>query len=80
MPAQDGQAGQFLATDGAQTLSWQDPVDSVYPPFPTGDYALDEAYPGEVVLVDAFGVSLQENFSCMNPEGVMLYEDLGVLT
>ena len=80
LPAQDGQAGQFLATDGAQTLSWQDPVDSVYPPFPTGDYALDEAYPGEVVLVDAFGVSLQESFSCMNPEGVMLYEDLGVLT
>jgi len=50
-----------------------------YPPFPVGDYAEDEAYPGEVV-VDAFGVSLQENFNCMNPEGVMLYEDLGVLT
>ena len=83
LPEADGSSGQVLSTNGEKKLSWSDPGatgNTGYPPFPDGDYAENESYPGEVVLVDAFGVSLQENFNCMNPEGVMLNEDLGVLT
>ena len=79
LPETDGKFGQFLSTDGEKKLSWSDPANSGYPPFPDGDYAEGEMYPGEVVLVDAFGVSLSEHYNCMDPEGVMLDIDLGHL-
>ena len=80
LPAEDGIAGQFLQTDGANKLSWKDVGDLSYPPFPIGDYGLGEAYPTPLSLVDAFGVPLSATFDCMDPPGAMVETDLGVLT
>jgi hypothetical protein len=80
LPATDGLTGQFLSTDGAKKLSWRDPGDPAVAAFPTGDYGLDEPYPAPLSLVDAFGVSLADTYSCMDPSGRIIEVDLGVLT
>ena len=80
LPLEDGVNGQALVTDGSNNLRWALPGSTGYASFPGGDYSVGEAYPGQVVLVDAFGVSLQANFDCMGPSGLLQYEDLGVLT
>jgi hypothetical protein len=80
LPATDGLSGQFLSTDGAKKLSWGYPGDPEAAAFPTGDYGLDEPYPEPLSLVDAFGVSLADTYSCMDPSGRIIEVDLGVLT
>lgn len=80
LPAEDGIDGQFLSTDGAKKLTWRSPGDPAVAAFPTGDYGLDEPYPEPLSLVDAFGVSLADTYSCMDPSGRIIEVDLGVLT
>lgn len=46
--------------------------------FPTGNLGSGESYP--VNTLDAFGVSLVDNYDCMDPTGSYSLVDLGVLT
>lgn len=81
LPSVDGESGQVLITDGSSKLNWADAPTNPYIPFPTGDYGLEEAYPGEAgAITDAFGVNLQMSFDAMYPSGAMRTQDLGVLT
>ena len=91
-PTTDGGSDQILQTNGAGTVSWIDLsaasgvgyTNSSLSSFPTGDYLAGgstETYVGESGnQVDAFGVSLQRVFDCMDPIGTTNTSDLGVLT
>ena len=80
LPAEDGNPGDVLTTDGNQRLIWNAVGGAGYIPFPTGDYSEGEAYPIDGQLVDAFGVDLQQNYDCMYPDGEIVEINLGVLT
>lgn len=83
LPADDGNSGQVLVTDGGGTLTWADQTLSGEDAFPSGDYmnvyGAAETHVGSEGQdpTDAFGISLTYIYDCMDPEGKILTKDLG---
>lgn len=90
LPPSDGAAGTVLSTDGTGSLSWIATgssqggfFNSTLNAFPgsagNADYGNGEAYVGDVVSTDAFGVNLINNYDNMDPSGATLSWDLGTI-
>lgn len=88
LPETDGFNGQVIKTDGNGNLTWQDQEsadvgrgyrDSTTFDVPTGDLNGDDAFVGETVTVDAFGVLTSDGYTLMEPVGRIRVQDLGVL-
>lgn len=90
LPNTPGSVGQFLQLSSSQILTWADINTDQGEVFPIGDLMrqapLGDRDPTETVLgslgenLDAFGVSLEFIYDCMDPEGYLFTKDLGTLT